>query len=159
MIEKYKECSEHEFHFALSTTRNGARRLVKQCLICGCKKSGSYKLNSVKDISKIPDFDNLKYDLEMKKREDFYNQYYKDLKKAKDDKQTEWWQMYSNYLKTEKWKNKRNAILLRDKYICQGCLRPNANEVHHLTYDNVTDELAFQLISLCSDCHNRVHEK
>jgi len=64
---------------------------------------------------------------------------------------------YSNYLSSESWKNKRKEILKRDSYICQGCLTENATEVHHITYNNIGDELYFQLISLCSDCHAKVH--
>jgi hypothetical protein len=64
---------------------------------------------------------------------------------------------YSIYLSSDEWKAKRKEVLKRDSYICQGCLTENATEVHHTTYSNIGNELYYQLVSLCSDCHERVH--
>jgi hypothetical protein len=70
----------------------------------------------------------------------------------------EWWNMYNKYLLTEKWKEIRKKVLERENYICQGCLKNKAVQAHHLTYNNVTDELLFQLISVCLSCHNKLHK-
>lgn len=64
---------------------------------------------------------------------------------------------YNSYLNSRPWKNKREIVLKRDNYICQGCLKNQATEVHHLTYDNIYNELLFQLISVCKPCHNIIH--
>jgi 5-methylcytosine-specific restriction endonuclease McrA len=69
----------------------------------------------------------------------------------------EWFKKYDEYLKSEKWAKKREMALLRDKGVCQGCFFKKATEVHHLTYGNWGDELIFQLVSLCHDCHIKVH--
>jgi len=66
-------------------------------------------------------------------------------------------QAYNIYLNSRIWKNKRDVVLKRDNYICQGCLKNKATEVHHLTYDNIYNELFFQLISVCKPCHNIIH--
>jgi hypothetical protein len=65
---------------------------------------------------------------------------------------------YKNYLNTPEWKSKRERVLIRDNYLCQGCLKNRAIDVHHLTYANIKDELFFQLISLCKDCHAKTHK-
>jgi hypothetical protein len=31
--------------------------------------------------------------------------------------------------------------------------------VHHLNYDHWKDELLFELVALCFDCHRKVHNK
>lgn len=87
----------------------------------------------------------------------------KDIERYKTEKPNKYKQFpkeaYKYYLTTQEWKTKRDLILKRDNYICQGCLSVKATEVHHLTYDNAFDELAFQLISLCNECHKKVHYK
>ena len=32
-------------------------------------------------------------------------------------------------------------------------------QCHHLTYENVGEEFLFELVALCSDCHERLHQK
>jgi 5-methylcytosine-specific restriction endonuclease McrA len=64
---------------------------------------------------------------------------------------------YLAYLRSQKWLRLRNLVLQRDRGLCRGCLQNMATEVHHLNYDRVYEELAFDLISLCEDCHDRAH--
>ena len=64
---------------------------------------------------------------------------------------------YAEYMQSPAWRRKRQQVLDRDGGICQGCRKKAAMEVHHLSYRNFGDELLFQLISLCEDCHNKAH--
>ena len=64
---------------------------------------------------------------------------------------------YDAYLASETWRNKRAEALRRDEGVCQGCRTRPANQVHHLTYAHLGDELLFELISVCDDCHERIH--
>ena len=64
---------------------------------------------------------------------------------------------YDDYLRSPEWKAKRQIIIKREANICQGCLSAPIEEVHHSTYSNIGDELMFQLIGLCSNCHRKVH--
>lgn len=76
---------------------------------------------------------------------------------VKQSQNREWWQKYNEYLQSPIWASRRAAVLQRDKYLCQGCLRRRAEHVHHLTYDHCFNELAFELISLCVECHKKIH--
>jgi hypothetical protein len=67
--------------------------------------------------------------------------------------------VYSGYLTSPEWKAKRDSCLRRDNYLCQGCLKAEAAIAHHLTYENIFDELLFQLVSLCRACHDKIHAK
>jgi 5-methylcytosine-specific restriction endonuclease McrA len=64
---------------------------------------------------------------------------------------------YLEYLQSPQWARTRAAVFQRDRKICQGCLKVQATEVHHLTYKHVYSEFMFELVSLCSDCHDRIH--
>ena len=67
--------------------------------------------------------------------------------------------LYQEYLLSNEWKRRRLRILDRDKYTCQGCHETAATQVHHLTYTHLFDELDYQLISLCENCHAKAHKK
>lgn len=63
-----------------------------------------------------------------------------------------------------RWERKRQAILRRDGYLCQECLRYGrrrpATTIHHKQHVDTHPELAYQndnLISLCGACHNKMH--
>jgi orotate phosphoribosyltransferase len=66
--------------------------------------------------------------------------------------------IYKNYLLCPEWEKKRKFIIQRDKN-CQGCLDAPIHEVHHLTYKNVGNELMFELVGLCRECHSRCHQE
>lgn len=65
---------------------------------------------------------------------------------------------YQNYLNTPEWALIRERVRQRDK-ICQGCLVAPIDDVHHLTYEHVRQEFAFELVGLCRPCHARLHGK
>lgn len=92
-------------------------------------------------------------------KSDKINQIIKASEDRESKRRQEWLKKHDEYLQSESWAKKREMALLRDKGICQGCFFKKAAEVHHLTYSNWGDELIFQLVSLCHDCHVKVHRK
>jgi len=64
---------------------------------------------------------------------------------------------YNEHLRSEKWNAIRAKVLKRDGGLCQGCLERPAVHVHHTTYEHLGDELLFELISLCVECHEKIH--
>jgi len=75
-------------------------------------------------------------------------------------------QDWSWFYKTSEWKRKRIAILKRDDYKCKECSRygkvVEANTIHHIIPLQESPELKLDnrnLISLCEQCHERMHNK
>jgi hypothetical protein len=66
--------------------------------------------------------------------------------------------LYITYLKSDKWKKIRNAVVARDGNKCTKCSSTDNLHVHHLTYDRVGEEELTDLITLCKDCHEATHE-
>lgn len=66
---------------------------------------------------------------------------------------------YREYLQSEAWKAKRKAALIRDGLRCQLCGHEKNLHVHHITYDRIYDEDLDDLITLCNECHSRLHGK
>ena len=75
------------------------------------------------------------------------------------NKQIEWRRKYNEHLNSEEWQAIRALALKRDKHLCQGCMTEPATEVHHLSYENMGQELLWELISTCRACHAKVHAK
>lgn len=66
---------------------------------------------------------------------------------------------YQQYLKTPKWRAIAAKVMDRANGICEGCLDASASEVHHVSYQHVGNEFAFELLALCRTCHERWHNK
>ena len=64
---------------------------------------------------------------------------------------------YHVYLSSEEWRNKRQKVLDRDKFLCQNCKTAEASDVHHKHYNNVFNEDLEDLTSLCRACHEKEH--
>ena len=73
---------------------------------------------------------------------------------------------YDNLLQDERWQNKRNEILQRDKHKCSYCGSDINLQEHHKYYNKYPDGKKVNpwdypndaLITLCNDCHKEVHK-
>lgn len=70
-----------------------------------------------------------------------------------------------SFYRSKQWKDVRQYVFNRDLGLCTKCGRPG-EEVHHtvwLTPDNINNpEITLNdklLITLCRDCHQRIHNK
>ena len=73
--------------------------------------------------------------------------------------------MWAGY-KTRRWKRLREQILRRDGYLCRESarygIRRQAEVVHHVWPVEDYPEFAWapwNLISICQDCHNAMHDR
>lgn len=64
---------------------------------------------------------------------------------------------YEIYLSTDKFDQKRQAVLNRDNHKCVVCGKTTNLQIHHLTYMHVYDEPLDDLITLCDVCHSTYH--
>jgi len=65
---------------------------------------------------------------------------------------------YAEYLASPQWKALRAHVMDRCGGLCEGCRENAAEDVHHLTYQHIRREFAFELVGLCRECHTRWHE-
>lgn len=65
--------------------------------------------------------------------------------------------LYADYLKSDEWAARREKVMQRAGGICEGCRQRPATEVHHLSYEHVTQEFLFELVAMCGGCHARWH--
>lgn len=70
----------------------------------------------------------------------------------------EWRAKYNQHLMSEKWMLIREKVFARSKGVCEGCRERRPTAVHHLTYDHMGDELLWELVAVCRECHERAHD-
>ena len=63
---------------------------------------------------------------------------------------------YHEYLKSDRWQHLRRSVLRRDNELC--ICGAKATEVHHKTYERLGNEPLSDLVSLCRNCHQNVHD-
>ena len=75
---------------------------------------------------------------------------------------------YLEKLQTDRWRTKREEILIRDSRRCRSCGKPNNLQVHHRQYhiNKITNQKVNPwsysnryLITLCSSCHSVGHNQ
>lgn len=77
------------------------------------------------------------------------------LQRIRDQNRSE----YIEYLRSDKWKEKRLQRLKLDNFTCQICGIQNGKlDVHHTTYNTFGNESIYDIITLCRPCHNKLHE-
>lgn len=63
------------------------------------------------------------------------------------------------YLQSKEWAIIREKVLERDDYTCVLCGATDCQlDVHHKTYKRHGNEKLFDLITLCENCHNEIHQ-
>lgn len=69
------------------------------------------------------------------------------------------WGNYDKYLLTKHWKNLRLKIAEERKHICEKCNKiiKKGYHIHHLTYERIGNEKSDDLMFLCNNCHNKIH--
>jgi hypothetical protein len=85
-----------------------------------------------------------------------------------EDQRRQWQSDYSEYLSSPIWLGKRARVLQRANDTCEGCGCRRAWQVHHLRYPRncrpgsdewVRQEKLFDLIAICRECHEDVHQR
>jgi len=167
--------TSHEFEYRYHYSEGGILQLFNQCTSCGKRadKGGSLKHSTIDNFKeKVIRGEINKFDDDLYKNKssvyENYNKYlglkyYKKQQEREEEREhdkTEWFKQHNEYLQTDQWKAIRLKVLKRDNFLCQGCLEAPATEVHHLDYAHWRNELMFELLSVCSNCHhNRIHIK
>lgn len=125
-----------------------------QCTVCGANTSAWIKRSEVTNPAAVPAWD------ESLRDEFWKNQRTQRLHEVTEQRRSDidaWRREHSAYLLTPQWRSLRARVLIRAGGLCEGCRTADATCVHHLTYDHWKDELLFELVALCNECHDKAH--
>lgn len=151
---------EHEpvvVHFVQS---NGVVVYQQQCRRCWKKLTSALKHDSLTDDVKQTCPERVGYEQTRWAKTGIRLALFSQLNRLQVHELTEselWWAEYNEYLLTPEWKRLQQAAFKRDHYLCQMCLTGPAEHAHHLTYKRVKHERLFDIVSLCTACHQREH--
>jgi 5-methylcytosine-specific restriction endonuclease McrA len=127
-----------------------------QCQNCGQKKGTALKKKD-HPKEKTPTFN---YYLDEKRLElqSKFCEIKKKIDKIKSQgKYESFRENYFDYIYSDEWEAKKKLVFERDNHICQECKKNSAEQVHHLTYKNFKNENLDELISVCVNCHHKIH--
>lgn len=88
---------------------------------------------------------------EIERRESKRNQEKKELKQIQD--------FYIKYINSDEWNRKRKQRKIIDNFTCQECNSTLKLTVHHKSYANLGNEEMSDLITLCWECHQDLHNR
>lgn len=159
LLEEYI-CSHDEIETRWQIQGSNGKRFRRQCVRCG------YLIGHVpKDEVLYPDLCH-PVDTDLRRawshertvrQERLRAEYQERARSANIVLEYQIWAEYNSYINSAEWRVKRDLVLKRDNYVCQGCLQSKAVHVHHLTYVHLGCELLFELVSVCRKCHERIH--
>lgn len=152
------DCCRTPFKIVIIDKTKKNERLFFQCIHCGGIVNKNSPLPFKKYGEEIRDELN---ECRFNEWEDRKNREYLLVKKVVDENNffNSKRGVYLNYLNSSEWKAIKKMVLKRDEYLCQECKENQASEVHHLTYKNIYNEKLEELISVCSDCHKKIHNE
>ncbi|MBU1011489.1 MAG: hypothetical protein KKG99_00670 [Bacteroidetes bacterium] len=128
-----------------------------QCQNCG-KRVGHAMKKIDFDKNKLPHSNDEIIENAKKVRDELSEIAEKIHERKKNKNQDDYWNDYSEYLKSEKWLKIREIVLKRDNNLCQSCLCEEAIIVHHTIGHFRKNEPLFTLVSLCGRCHDIITE-
>lgn len=129
--------------------RDGARQFLGQCQHCG---QGTKAVKAPALAANVPPFDAA----------------FREASRAAEHQGSPemfstpvnspaWRERYEAHMASDKWARLRAKVMTRSAGICEGCLEEPATAVHHLTYKHLGDELLWELVAVCKNCHARCH--
>ena len=146
-----KDCDHNSSTIRRRTVANGAKRYEKQCDRCGRSQSQPIKSNLAPDnCEPWNDEASRTYDDERSGTYESILHRHLEIQKRRGRE-------YETYLRSSSWEVKRQKVLSRADYVCEGCLDRPATQVHHLTYEHIKKEFLFELVAVCEQCHERIH--
>lgn len=149
-------CAHPTTRLTKKTASNGVLQFRLQCQECGATVQ-NFKHSDLKDFEKksAPEYDEgLKRSWWERKSARLQELQQADWDAEKDARRRE----YAVFMASARWAQLRKAALIRDNHVCQGCLVRRATQVHHRDYSRFGGgEMLFDLISVCDQCHDAIH--
>jgi hypothetical protein len=154
-VEEEFRCDHPSAHLTRFVCKNGTIHFRMQCRRCGetTKTFRRVELTPAQ-MDAAPEHDAALNEGWRRRRWDRYAQ----LRAEAEAEEKEGWDAwYASYLQTPEWKRRHALVMDRAKGMCEGCSTRRAVQVHHLTYARAGEEMLFDLVAVCRECHEKIH--
>jgi 5-methylcytosine-specific restriction endonuclease McrA len=147
----YPQCRHEHTEIRYKVISGGRKQVATQCLDCGINVDGRWLPQTGLDMASLKPWDEtiaLNYQRATASQRNA-TLYQERLRRHEE---------YERYIcSSDNWQAVRTKVMKRDAYLCQGCLENAATDVHHLSYTHLFDEVMFNLVAVCRDCHKKIH--
>lgn len=150
-----RACKHAELRLVRSVIKNGSIQYRDQCQQCGELQGNPRKHADVP--ADVPSRDETLEPRYYRDRDEELRAIYQKHIRKQKERDTEWWARYHRHMKSAEWAVIREKVFRRANGLCEGCMEKPATQVHHLTYENMGSEFLFELVAVCTDCHERAH--
>ncbi len=159
-FKKTREC-KHNYVIAKGIMSNGVIMYKQMCSLCGDVPGGAIAYSKLTQEQKNTAIDYIKRDeirfvYNSRVRSDYVSAYPGGVNISSQKFNDLWWEWYSGYLKSCVWEIKKQSVRRRARGVCEACGIASSTQVHHLTYDNVGREPLFDLVAICTKCHEQL---
>jgi hypothetical protein len=152
-VKAMLDCTHPKTNLVWNFSRGGHRQLRSQCAICGAMAGPVNKASEAPPNTQQADAAAFAAsESRWRLRHSLH------AEKETQDRE-DWWDWYNFYLTSDQWQEKRRRVLERAAGVCEGCGERKATQVHHTTYAHAGDEFLFELRAICTECHERLHER
>ena len=154
-VERMFSCTHDTTSNVKRRNSNGQVVVVEQCLNCG-NSLGARKKNSF-NLESLELFDPTIGEAWNRNKKLYREQL---AKQSRAEEKEIWDSNYELYLNSPDWEDLRQRVLIRDNYLCQGCLSKPATCVHHRSYKShkeLGEAMCFELVAFCQKCHDLCH--
>jgi hypothetical protein len=132
---------------------NGRVQLRNQCLDCGELVGSALRYDSVPNVEALP----VVNEIARQRTQNRWQDRQEVAERHRRERDSAFWAYYDAHLNSQEWREKCRLKRERAEHVCEGCGLNKVNHIHHLTYDNLGDELLFELVALCVECHQKIH--
>lgn len=132
------------------------RQLRHQCIDCGRLLTNALPHSMATKNTPNVDLDFLQRWIDYDKQQ--WEQRGIESKFISQKRREEQLNFYHGYLNSQAWFERRKLVMERAGGLCEGCRQRPATQVHHLTYEHVGCEMLWELVAVCRNCHERVHD-
>jgi len=147
-----KDCTHNHTVLTRFEQSNGTYSYRFQCQACFQPVGNNQKKPD--NHASLPDFN-------VEKREAYWEARRREFERAGQEKldaaNEEWWARYNAHMQSPEWFSLRAKVMDRAKGVCEGCGERRATQVHHMTYKRLGHEMMFDLVAVCSKCHESIH--
>jgi hypothetical protein len=151
--EVFPECKHDRIEVRYKVFANGVKNLTEQCVHCGKQTLSGWLPRKGVDMAQVAPFD---YQLEKQYLDEMQRRsnaaYAAERCRKHED--------YERYIReSPEWWAIRTKVMRRDDHLCQACRENAATDVHHKNYTHLYEEVLYDLVAVCRECHGKIHGK
>jgi hypothetical protein len=153
--EQPPRCDHAQTALRHRKTSAGATTYGRQCLRCGAcvEKVAAAKVGA----APTPPWDQDLAPSWQERCQDYWRRRTEWFDREREAEKEEFWRRYHEHLNSPAWAAIRRKVLRRANRVCEGCREAPPSHVHHLTYVRLGDEMLFDLVAVCEECHEKIH--